>query len=125
MMTDIIIAKLNELNYTYNYYGIRACDEVYAVGDPLPCSYDQYFQVPYDEQEQLDGTCCTGFGYLWFDGEQEDVALVEKALRINSEYHAKYRYLIAGNDADYGNDDGELIIKNAVVVAVLCGGDAN
>lgn len=124
-MVNLIVNKLNELNYTYNYYGIRACDELYDIGAQLPCSYDQYWQVPYYEQAKLDGTCATGFGYLWFDGEKEDIVLVKKALEINSKYRGKYRYLIAGNDADYGDDDGELIIKNAVVVAVLCGGDVN
>ena len=34
-------------------------------------------------------------------------------------YDGAHMYLIAGDDSEYGNDPAEIIIRNAVVVAVI------
>ena len=118
-MVEKILNKMSELKSTYSYFGIRADDRLFSVGEYLPNSFNQFDEVEPEEWEEINGTCATGFGYIWFDGEQDDVSEVEKALRINSQYIGDHQYLIAGNSREYGNDEAEIIIQDAVVVDVL------
>ena len=102
-------------------FGIRTDSRAYAVGDELPNSYDWNIEeIEGIDRKPLPGTCATGFGYLWFDGEQDDIDTVRKALTINARYEGKHRYLIGGLDDYYGEDEAEVIIRNAEVIAVIC-----
>lgn len=110
--------------HNYHVFGIRTCADEYKAGDCCAASYDWTDGIP---GEQLDGTCATGFGYLWlYDNADEediadDVATIQKALDLHRSisYPGQHMYLIAGNDSEYGNDDAEVIISGAEVVAVI------
>lgn len=107
MKAQEIIDIMNENGYAY--YGIRVDDNVnYKVGD-----YTANSRVWVDgevTEEELDGTSCVGFQY-----EDE----IESALEIANSYFGNCVYVIAGNDMEYGEDSGEYVIKDAVVIAIV------
>lgn len=119
-MKEKIMKALAENEHNYCCFGIRTDSRVFNVGDYVGDShaFDYENGCSYDDQ-YLPGTCATGFDYLWFDGEDEDVETVEKAIQINSDYQGTHKYLIAGDDYECGNDEAEIIIRRAVVIAVL------
>lgn len=102
-------------------YGVRTDSKKYVAGDQCDISLDTCDNEVLGE---LDGTSATGFGFLYFDGEQEDIDEVKKALDFNwdfykEKYDAKYQYIIGGDEYDYGQDEHEIIIKNAKVICVI------
>ena len=117
------IIKANERNY--RYFGIRTCNDEYAIGDECAASYNWDNERDEEDWELLDGTCATGFDYLYLyddptdDDIADDVAEIEKALKINRAYRGAHTYLIAGMSSEYGNDDAEIIISGAEVVAII------
>lgn len=116
-MTQKILEALIESNYNYRYYGLRSTNGKYEVGQELHSSVDSSDDGIENGEPELDGTCATGFGYLAFD--EDDTEEIEKALEINSGYKQNHLYLIAGNDVEYGEDEQEIIISNAVIVAEI------
>lgn len=113
----------------YNYIGIRADSRDYQIGDVMDNSH-QLFQDPqytdfectellypyisegpysgfYDAGE-LDGTCALEIS------ENN----IEKMLEAVKNYGEKI-YLIGGNSMECGNDEDEIIIRNAKVIAAL------
>ena len=111
----------------YDYIGIRADSRDYRIGEVMNNSH-QLFQDPqyadfectellypyisegtyagfYDGGE-LDGTCAL---------EVSESNIEEMIERVTS-YGNKY-YLIGGNSMEYGNDDDEIIINDAEVIA--------
>jgi hypothetical protein len=111
----------------YDYIGIRADSRDYQIGEVMDNSH-QLFQDPqytdfectellypyisegpytgfYDGGE-LDGTCAL---------EVSESNIEEMIERVTS-YGNKY-YLIGGNSMEYGNDDDEIIINDAEVIA--------
>lgn len=102
-------------------YGVRTDSKEYEVGDWCEKSLDTYDN---EDHGELSGTSATGFGFLYFDGEQEDIEEVKKSLDFNWNYYntkngAKYQYIIGGDEYEYGDDDHEIIIKNAKVICVI------
>lgn len=104
----------------YRCYGLRYENRKLEIGDELGCSkaFD-YENGCQSEDEYLDGICATGFGRLW--GDEDDFEEVSKAVDISEEYSSigKYQYLVMGDSSEYGNDVAEVVISNAVVIAVL------
>lgn len=93
----------------YGYYGIRIDDDaIYNVGDLVATSRVWLDNEP--TADCLDGTCCVGIAYV------EDI---DKAIKTANTYCGDHVYLIGGDRLEYGEDEGEYIIKDAVVVAVL------
>ncbi|WP_367567234.1 hypothetical protein [Lacrimispora sp.] len=108
------------------WIGIRhlATDEVYQVGDYCRPSYDWNFEndcstYETDEPQELPGTCAYKTGILIGWDEPEEIAeKLEKALEASNCYMGEI-VIIAGNSAEYGNDNGEIIIKDAIVLAKI------
>lgn len=114
----------------YEYIGLRADDYEYEIGDICNNSH-QLFQDPdFDEDGELlypavedpespyygfydagelDGTCAIRI----------NVEQAEKALEEIKSYYGKHIYLIAGNVAEYGNDEDEIIIRDAKVLEMI------
>lgn len=93
----------------YDYIGLRIDDNVnYGIGDIANVS--RVWDNNELTDETLDGTCCIGISY------PEDV---ERALDLAKIYCGDRWYLIAGDNAEYGEDDGEIIIEDAIVVTVV------
>lgn len=111
-----ITTVLSENGYKYSYYGIRSTDYKADIGEELPVSHNLADDA---DEEELNGVSATGFGTLWYD--EDDIGEVEKALKthIKTGYEGEYHYLIGGNESEYGNDDSEVVIRNAEVVGII------
>lgn len=117
-MEDKILNTLMQKGFDYQVYGIRTEGRLLNVGDELGVSKEWDFENDREfEDKYYDGICATGFGYLWFD--EDDMDEIKKALAINSKYSAEHQYLIGGTSYEYGDDEQEVIVKDAVVLAVL------
>ena len=114
-----VIAKHHTENENINYYGIRFDDAAMNPGDLCRASHDWDFENDCESEEYLPGTCVSGIGYLWFDGDDSDVSAIQKALDANNDYRADYQYLVAGDAMELGDDANEMVLANAVVVCKL------
>lgn len=113
-------------NSNYNYIGIRhlADDEHYQVGDWCRNSYDWDYDYDCSTYEvgnpvELPGTCAYNTNIIpnW-DNPEEIAEKLENALADANCYYGT-TVIIAGNRMEYGNDDHEIIIANAVVISLL------
>jgi hypothetical protein len=113
-MNSIEINKLAELS-GYAYIGIRAMTggEVVGEGDELSKSF-----VWIDGErtnERLEGTCAVNCGFDGFDSLDR----LSEALKIVKAYDGQV-VLVGTNTETYeGNDVGEIVMPNAVVIAVI------
>ena len=94
------IAAVRDNEYDYDYVAIRICPDVVEVGQTLEPSF------------------------VWVDGEiTEEVLEGTCGINIQSNaacgYFGKCMAIIGGYYAEYGEDVGELIVKDAVVIAIL------
>lgn len=107
----------------YNCYGIRIdYDMVYKVGDICENSHQWWQDCPeeteleYNEDMQawdggeLSGTCAL---HVECADDLEDI------LKKSNMYFGDNVTLIAGSSFENGNDIGEVIIENAVVLAII------
>lgn len=124
MTREELIKTIDESGY--EYIGIRHLedDEEYAVGDFLRNSYDWNYEYDCssyhtDEPVELPGTCAyhTGIRTGW-DDEEELAEKLDKAIFGSSCYSGK-AVIIGGNRSEWGNDEHEIIIEDAVVIAIL------
>lgn len=101
----------------YDVYGLRIDNTDFSVGDICDNSHEVWQDDPedgseYNEEwgywvgEELDGTCAV----------RVTVDTIEKALKKIDEYYGKNLYLISGYDYSWGNDQMEVIIRNAKVL---------
>lgn len=131
-MTVEDIKRICEDSY-FGYFGLRADDMEYQAGDICNDSH-QLFQDPdFDEEGELiypaiedpespyygfydagelDGTCAVKFNP---DNENS----IEAALETVKMYSGKNLYIIAGYSMEYGNDEDEVIIREAEVLALV------
>ena len=105
----------------YSYIGIRVCtdDESYKIGETCRNSYDWDYEndcSSYNtDPAELDGTCA-----IKIDAEDmtiEEVVSLAKSMDVN--YCGDQVILIGGYEMEYGADENEVIIKDAVVLATL------
>lgn len=129
-MTTQEIKKIVEES-EYEYIGLRADDYEYKIGNICNNSHQLFqdpvfdddgelvFQVVEDTESpyygfydagELDGTCAIKI----YNSEQ-----VEKALEEIKIYYGKHIYLIAGDVAECGNDEDEIIIHDAKVLGLV------
>ena len=125
-MMDVqeILNKVNEEGYSV--VAIRHCaeDEDYAVSDICRNSYDWNYELDcstYDTEEpiELDGACgyhVRGFENLDAEEIEEATEIFEKAMKEAETYYGKV-VIIAGYRYTYGNDENEVIIEDAEVIA--------
>lgn len=108
----------------YSIIAIRRCspDERYEVGDICRNSYEWNYELEvssYDTEDpvEMEGTC----GYnvseiLNMDDNEKIRSAIMKAIDDTPIYDGN-AIIIAGNSYIYGNDENEIIIKNAEVIA--------
>jgi len=100
----------------YAHIGIRFEDRKHSVGDTCANSkgnpdrfdersFPEYGTAEYEELEELNGACAYSI---------RNFMPSESAT-----YFTDHAYIVAGNNAEYGEDDGEIIIEDAVVLEVL------
>lgn len=90
-----------DLRYDYDYIGVRVQEVPFELG-----SVDHNSHVWDDGDDtgvELDGIC----------------ACTLDRLGANN-YFGDHVAIICGNDVEYGEDDGEIIIRDAEVVKVIC-----
>lgn len=89
----------------YEYVGVRVQEQEFELGEITHKShvwgYDDNDEVV-DFGEELDGICCTRLESL------------EK-----NEYYGDHIAIICGYSATFGNDDGEIIIEDPVVIKII------
>ena len=120
-----ILNKVNDEGY--GVVAIRHCteDEEYNVGDVCRNSFDWNYELDHstyedEEQVELNGTCGLHVrGFENFDEEEveEAIELFNKAMERANVYRGQV-VVIAGNHFEYGNDEREVIIEDAEVIAI-------
>ena len=121
-----ILGKINKEGYGVVAIRHLAEDENYTVGDMCRNSYDwnyEYDHSSYEDDDpiELDGTCgyhIVGLENLDENEIEEAKRLLEKAIEEASIYAGK-AVVIAGNNYEYGNDEHEVIIADAGVIAII------
>ena len=101
-------------------FGIRT-GRIAKIGEELERSHNWDHENDCFSDDLLSGTCSTGIGFLWFDGESEDEEMIKKAIEIHNDYpyNGEMTYIIGGVSSTYGEDMHELIIENAVVICII------
>lgn len=118
-------------NSSYEYFGIRADNIKYQVGDICNNSHQLYQDPKVDENGELiypyiedglyagfydagelNGSCAIRFN-------PEDENSIQRAFDIVNCYYGDWLHVIAGNMIENGNDDGEIIIRSAEVLFVM------
>ena len=104
----------------YTCFGVRT-GRIAEIGEELEPSRDWDHESDWFSDELLPGTCSTGISGLWFDGESEDEEEIERAISKHKKlrYDGEMTYIIGGPREDYGEDDGEKIIKDAEVICIV------
>ena len=113
----------------YAYIGIRADDRDYQIGEVMDNSH-QLFQDPqytdFECTELLYPYISDGPYTGFYDGGELDGTCALEASESNIEErleavrnYGERIYLIGGNSMEYGNDEDEIIIRNAEVIAIL------
>ena len=100
---------------------IREIAEKYSMDYEKVCIRTQ--EVPFELGEM------THESKVWVDGDEtEDTVGGVSATDCNSGavknhtngyYYGKYTAIVCGNDFEHGEDDGEIILKDAVVVEII------
>lgn len=108
----------------HSYYGIRwtSEDECYCVGDIARNSYDWNLEEDRStfgvEDIELDGTCAIEIVCdPTFDDDDEIAEAIKEALKNQNGYWGE-PVLLGCRNAEYGNDAGEIIMEDAVVIAM-------
>ena len=130
-MKYIEIAK-ELIDNCYIYAGVRNCceDENPVVSETLRNSFDWDFESDvstyFTTERQLDGACAVDLGRkyedLLYNEDAEGIAaLIEKAVESAKAYSANSGklVLIAGNNATYGTDEDEIIIRESKVIHIF------
>lgn len=98
-----IIDRIDEIRdiYDYEYIGIRVSDNEFAEGEILDNSFVWIDGEITDEE--LDGTC----------------AIMLKDVELANAYYGSHVAIIGSDSMEYGQDLGEIILKNAEVLEVV------
>lgn len=121
-LTKENITKVMSENNEYDFFGLRHDEHAYSIGEEVSNSHQWYQDdpaawgedLPYIEELRLwDGGELGGTCAVSIDG----VDGIEKAMKAANKYDGSHLYLIASHEAWGGNDYGEVIMPDAVVVA--------
>nr|DAL03393.1 MAG TPA: hypothetical protein [Caudoviricetes sp.] len=90
-----------DLAWNYEYIGVRVQTRAFELGE------------------------ISHLSHVWDNGDDTGVELEGistcKVDRLgHTEYYGDHVAIICGNEADYGEDDGELVIRDAEVAAIIC-----
>ena len=126
MVIEEIRELINELKY--KHIGVRADNRKYQVGEIMDNSHQLFEDPQYNDDytELLYPYIYEGPYAGFYDAGELNGACalevsennIEEMLEKVKTYGDKY-YLIGGDSMEYGYDDGEIIIRDAEVIAVL------
>lgn len=107
-MKKEFIARLNtlaeELYYDYEVVGIRVQEEPFRLGEMDHVSH--IWDDGEDTGEELDGVCTVSS------------TVADRVFKM-LDYYGEHVAIIAGNEYRWGQDYGEIIIRDPVVVEIL------
>ena len=95
------IAEEMDLSWDYEFVGVRVQEQEFELGTIEHLSH--VWDNGDDTGVELDGICVCSLDSLGANN-----------------YFGNHVAIICGNEAEYGEDDGELIIRDAEVVKVIC-----
>nr|WP_288793464.1 hypothetical protein [uncultured Eubacterium sp.] len=120
-LTKDNIVKVISENSEYEFFGLRHDSHVYEIGEEVSRSHQWFQDDPTEWGEDLPYNAELG---LWDGGELDGTCAVEvteggveKAIKEANKYDGGHLYLIASREAWGGNDYGEVIMPDAIVVA--------
>jgi hypothetical protein len=119
------MSKLVQSLGKYDYVAIRtlAKDEHCKLGKMCRKSYDWDFgedcSTYFTKKRKLNGTSGINVSIDEYDlDDWEDADLIAELYKTVYNYGDGQKVLIAGNDAETGDDDAEIIIKGAVIIHI-------
>lgn len=132
-MNELIEAMKKAHESGCTHFGIRVVENdagILHVGDLCPDSYNWDFELDCSTREttgeMLNGACAIEIDtrMLMLDGDDDEdvVTEIEKSIQQseNAGYWGEQMLLIAGSDGcEYGDDENEIIIENAEVIAII------
>lgn len=108
-ITKELAAKVKELaeelRYDYGVVGIRVQEVPFELGELDHCS--KVWDDGDETDEELDGVCITMDAYI------------DDCVSGDLQYYGDHVAVIAGNRFDYGEDYGEAVVKDPIVVEIL------
>lgn len=106
----------------YNYLGARGIhqDEIYKIGDIARPSKDWDFENDRESGNNLPGTSAVAINInRIFDEAEEIEEKIADAVEMARPYGDGRVAIIAGNRASHGDDPGEVVIEDAIVIALM------
>lgn len=95
------VAEEMDLSWDYEFVGVRVQEQEFELGTIEHLSH--VWDNGDDTGVELDGICVCNLDRLGANN-----------------YFGNHVAIICGNEAEYGEDDGELIIRDAEVIKVIC-----
>ena len=95
------------------------------VAEEMDLSWDYEFVGVRVQEQDFELGAIEHLSHVWDNGDDTGVELEGicvcklDCLGVN-QYYGDHVAIICGNEAEYGEDDGELIIRDAEVVKVIC-----
>ena len=95
------------------------------VAEEMDLSWDYEFVGVRVQEQEFELDTIEHLSHVWDNGDDTGVELDGicvcslDRLGVNN-YFGDHVAIICGNEAEYGEDDGELIIRDAEVVKVIC-----
>lgn len=96
----------------FEHYALRACEAGFQAGDTLPNSF-VWVDGECFEDEELNGSC--GYAIASEEPTKDEIQYV----RNMYSWGDRQMYIIGGDWIEQGQDNGEIIIRQAQVIRVL------
>jgi hypothetical protein len=116
-----VIKNYNNID-KYNVIGLRSLcrDENYQVRDYTRCSYDWDFENDCSSDVKLGGTCAIMIDNSWLEDAKELISRINSTIPTMKRYYGgDHIVLIGGHHAWSGSDEGEAVIVEAEVIAII------
>ncbi len=106
----------------YSYLGLRSLceDENYKIGDYTRNSRDWDAENHCSSDNEINGTSAVSINNAWLDGIDDlNARIIDMLPEMETYNGGEHIVLIGGWESSYGTDDGEIVIVNAEVLAII------
>ena len=111
----------------YEYVGLRGQDIEMREGEEFDHDSSRWTGDEYDDNDETyDGVCAIDLGARSWGIDEDAYRFALGAFRLfghklpNNYYLFDHLAVIVGDDAEVGQDEGEIVISDATVALVLC-----
>lgn len=105
------IVEENCWNLDYEYIGLRTQEQEFELGSIDHCS--KVWDDGNETDEELDGISVTSIN------SDAGIKMHDKEASPFNYYYGNHTAILASNKAEYGEDMGEIVLKNAVVLYII------